>query len=92
MAMSADGAMVFVSGKGWQEVKTLVLAEVDPLPAQEKSRVREKRTSAHTTFSRLADAETFSQQCRGEMSRRGIERAERVCAIQDGAIWLQGFV
>jgi hypothetical protein len=92
MAMSADGAMVFVRGLGWQEVKTLVLAEVEPLPTDAGKRAREKRTCAHTTFSRLSDAETFSELCCGEISRRGIERAPRVCAIQDGAIWLQGFV
>jgi hypothetical protein len=92
MAMSADGAMVFVRGKGWQEVKTLVLAEVEPLPAKASKRACQKRTRAHSTFSRLSDAETFSDLCRGEISRRGIERAPRVCAIQDGALWLQGFV
>jgi hypothetical protein len=92
MAMSADGAMVFVRGKGWQEVKTLVLAEVEPMPTETERRAREKRTCAHSTFSRLSSAEPFSELCSGEISRRGIERAPRVCAIQDGALWLQGFV
>jgi hypothetical protein len=92
MAMSADGAMVFVRGKGWQEVKTLVLAEVEPLPTEMAHQVREKRTRAHSTFSRLSNAETFGEVCSAEISRRGIERAPRVCAIQDGALWLQGFV
>ncbi len=27
-----------------------------------------------------------------ELRRRGIERAQEVCAIQDGAEWIQGFV
>ena len=27
-----------------------------------------------------------------ELRRRGIERAKKVCAIQDGAEWIQGFV
>jgi hypothetical protein len=92
MAMAADGAMVYVRGKGWQEVKTLVLAQVEPLPPQANQRSGEKRTSAHSLFSRLTDADTFSDLCSGEISRRGIDRAPRVCAIQDGAIWLQGFV
>lgn len=81
MAMSADGAMVFVRGKGWQEVKTLVLAEVEPKPSETAGRAREKRTCAHSTFSRLSCAETFSEQCSGEISRRGIEQAPQVCAI-----------
>jgi hypothetical protein len=92
MAMSADGAMVLVRGKGWQEVKTVVLAEVEPIATEASKRTREKRTRAHTTFSRLSDAETFSDLCSGEISRRGIDQAPQVCAIQDGAIWLQGFV
>ncbi|MBV9230016.1 MAG: ISKra4 family transposase [Chloroflexi bacterium] len=92
MAMSADGAMVFVRGRGWQEVKTLVLAEVEPLLPEASPHACQRRTREHTTFSRLSDAETFSDLCSGEISRRGIERAPQVCAIQDGAIWLQGFV
>jgi hypothetical protein len=94
MAMSADGAMVFVRGNGWQEVKTLVIAEVEPVSVspQTSQRTHEKRTRAHTTFSRLSDADTFGDLCSGEISRRGIERAPQVCAIQDGAVWLQGFV
>jgi hypothetical protein len=92
MAMSADGAMVHIRGNGWQEVKTLVIANVEPLPTATKSHAHDKRTSAHSVFSRLTDAETFADLCSGEMSRRGIERAPSVCAIQDGALWLQGFV
>jgi hypothetical protein len=63
MAMSADGAMVFVRGIGWQEVKTLVLAEVKPMPSKTARRACEKRTRAHSTFSRLSSAETFSELC-----------------------------
>jgi hypothetical protein len=92
MAMSADGAMVFVRGHGWQEVQTLVLAEVEAMTMETTGRAREKRTSAHATFSRLSSAETFGEQCSGEISRRGIERAPQVCAIQDGAIWFQGVI
>jgi hypothetical protein len=92
LAMSADGAMVHIRGKGWQEAKTLVIAKVEPWPSTAKTQAHDKRTSAHTVFSRLADADTFSDLCSGEISRRGIDRAPRVCAVQDGALWLQGFV
>jgi hypothetical protein len=40
----------------------------------------------------LADAATFADLASAEIARRGIERAEAVCAVQDGAEWLQGFV
>jgi hypothetical protein len=92
MAMSADGAMVRIRGNGWQEVKTLVIGKVKPVQATAGKRDQERRTSEHSVFSRLADAETFAQVCIGEISRRGIDQAPRVCAVQDGALWLQGFV
>jgi hypothetical protein len=40
----------------------------------------------------MADAATFADQASAEVRRRGIERAKQVCAIQDGAEWIQGFV
>src|SRR5260370_5443067 len=45
-----------------------------------------------TFFSRLADAETFTRQAYAETYRRGTESAGVVCAVQDGAEWLQGLV
>lgn len=92
MAMSADGAMVRIRGNGWQEVKTLVIGKVEPVPATAGKRAQQRRTSDHSVFSRLADAETFAELCTGEICRRGIDQAPRVCAVQDGAVWLQGFV
>src|SRR5205823_31094 len=35
--------------------------------------------------------ETFSQQALVELHRRGVEQADAVCAVTDGAEWLQGF-
>lgn len=67
---------------------------------QERQRLRRQATEdppeVHTThvsyFARLADAPTFGEQASAEIRRRGIERAKAVCAVQDGADWLQGFV
>jgi hypothetical protein len=85
-AISADGAFVPLVGGEWAEVKTLVVAEV----------VQHEEGEADTTqvssFSRLADVETFSRQAVVELHRRGVERAEAVCAVTDGAEWLQGFI
>jgi hypothetical protein len=49
-------------------------------------------TTNLTSFARLAPAATFADQASAELRRRGIERATEVCAIQDGAEWIQGFV
>jgi hypothetical protein len=84
--------MVLVRGNGWQEVKTLVLAEVEAVPTETAHCAREKRTRVHSTFSRLSGAETFEEVWSGDISRRGIEQAPCVCAIQDGALWFQGVV
>jgi len=40
----------------------------------------------------LADAETFSRVSAGETYRRGTARAGVVCAVMDGATWLQEWV
>jgi hypothetical protein len=49
-------------------------------------------TTQITYFARMAPAATFADQASAELRRRGIERAKQVCAIQDGAEWIQGFV
>ncbi len=85
-AMSGDGAMVHLVGGEWAEVKTLALGEV----------TRNKRgevCTQHLSYcSRLADAASFEQATLVETHRRGLERAAEVCAVQDGAEWLQGLV
>jgi hypothetical protein len=86
--MSSDGGFVPLRGGVWAEVKTLVIGEVlAPTSAQTTARTR-----AHSYFSRLTDAATFADLASVEIERRGVERARAVCAVQDGADWLQGFV
>ncbi len=88
MVMSSDGGLVPLRGGLWAEVKTLVIGEVVS-PADGHSMVR---SQAHTYFSRLTDAASFADLASVEVSRRGVERAAEVAAVQDGADWLQGFV
>lgn len=90
MLLSADGAMVPLVHGEWAEVKTCVVGEVQP-PVQEKEEwVVHTRQLSY--FSRLTGAEPFTHACLGELHRRGIEHSQAVCAVQDGAEWLQGFV
>ena len=88
--LSADGAMVpLVHGK-WAEVKTLVIGTVsEPVTSEE---TRTLHTGELSYFSRLTDAESFTRLAVGEIHRRGTERAGVVCAVMDGAEWLQGLV
>ena len=85
-AMSGDGAFVHLVGGEWVEVKTLVIGEVT------HNKRGEVCTRQVSSFSRLAEAEAFAEAALVETHRRGLERAGAVCAVQDGAEWLQGLV
>jgi hypothetical protein len=91
MAMGSDGGMVPLQGGIWAEVKTAVFACVGTQPPH-PSGAQEVKTQQHSYFARLADAQTFADLASVEIERRGIAHAKKVCAIQDGAEWLQGFV
>jgi hypothetical protein len=88
--LSLDGAMVPLVGGEWAEVKTLALGEVTTTTAADGTATT--RTTALSYFSRLTDADTFREQARGELYRRGTAAAGVVCAVQDGAEWQQRFV
>jgi hypothetical protein len=85
-AMSGDGAFVHLVGGEWVEVKTLTIGEVT------RNKRGEVCMQQISSFSRLADAERFAEAALVETHRRGLERAAEVCAVQDGAEWLQGQV
>src|SRR6266566_6297347 len=85
-AMSGDGAYVLLVGGEWVEVKTLTIGEVT------RNKRGEVCTQQISSFSRLAGAEDFTEAALVETHRRGLERAAAVCAVQDGAEWLQGVV
>ncbi len=88
--VSVDGAMVPLVGGEWAEVKTLVIGEVQP-PVIEKGEPV-VHTTQHSYFSRLTDAETFQHLALVETHRRGVETAQAVAAVTDGAEWIQKFV
>src|SRR6266581_3813419 len=85
-AMSGDGAFVHLVGGEWVEVKTLAIGEVT------RNKRGEVCMQQISSFSRLADTERFAEAALVETHRRGLERAAEVCAVQDGAEWLQGQV
>lgn len=91
VALSADGAMLSLTGGEWAEVRTLAIGEVE---AANKSRndEQERKVTALSYFSRMTPASVFVDLANGEMQRRGVAQAKEVCAVTDGAQWLQGFV
>jgi len=85
-ALSGDGAFVHLVGGEWVEVKTLAIGEVT------RTKRGEICTQHLSYFSRLCDAASFEEAALVETHRRRLERATAVCAVQDGAEWLQGMV
>lgn len=86
MAMSSDGAMVPLVGGVWAEVKVVAMGAVEHRRRKDEEQIV---TTQLTYFARMANAATFADQASAEVRRRGIERATQVCAIQDGAEWIQ---
>jgi hypothetical protein len=85
-AMSGDGAVVHLVGGEWAEVKTLAIGQVT------RNQRGEVCTQQLSYCSRLGDAASFEEATLLETHRRGLEWAREVCAVQDGAEWLQGLV
>ena len=90
VVVSADGAMVPLVGGEWAEVKTVVVSEVGERMVVDGKAVIPTHT--HWYFSRLSDADTFQRLSLGELTRRRLETAEQVAAVNDGAEWIQGFL
>ncbi len=89
--LSLDGALIQMVTGEWKEVKTLALGEIGKTTtkSEEEERVQ---TTALSYFSRMSEAESFQQEALGEVYRRGVEKAETVCAVSDGADWIQKWV
>jgi hypothetical protein len=85
--LSVDGAFVGLVGGDWAEVKTLSLGVINPPDA-----AGEVHTTDLSYFSRVSEASLFTQQAGVETHRRGVARSRHVCAVTDGAEWIQGFV
>ena len=89
LQMSADGAMVPLLHGVWEEVRTLVIGEVQPAAQEQGEWVVHTRNLSY--FSRKMNAHEFTRLALVETQRRGIETAKQVGALMDGSDWLQGF-
>jgi hypothetical protein len=91
--LSVDGVLVPLVGGEWAEVKTVALGTIEQRPPRtRRDREREVHTVALSYFARLADHQTFTRLATVETQRRGTETAGQVCAVVDGAAWIQGFI
>ena len=90
LQLSVDGALVPLVGGEWAEVRTVALGRI--LQAETAAGPHFVRTAELSYFARRASAEELRRLAWPELYRRGIETAGTVCAVQDGAEWLQSFV
>lgn len=79
--------MVPLVGGVWAEVKTLAVGVVEPGDDDQPAAITDR-----SYVSRLVDAQQFQTDTVGELHRRGIERADQVVAVTDGAAWIQGWL
>jgi len=89
--MSAYGAMVQLTSGEWREVKTVAFSEFKSKWDANNKQIKTK-TDAVSYFSCVETAEAFAQSALYEWHRRGGENANRVVAVNDGAIWIKSFI
>lgn len=87
--ISLDGAYVPLVGGEWAEVRTVAVGEVTQ---ESRSPAQQVHTRHLSYFSRMTDAEHFADLAGVELQRRGVSQAKAVCAVTDGAPWIQGFI
>jgi len=91
--VSSDGSYIRLRGKVFAEVKTAVVGEVQENSKRSSSRPdQEVKMTNITYFSRMTDAQTFTELASGEIARRGIFQAKKVGGVSDGAEWIQHFI
>lgn len=88
--LSADGAMVPLTGGVWAEVRTVAIGTVTQRTNRDGE--QEPHCTDLSYFSRLTDAETFTRLATIATHRRGTEHAGTVVGVMDGAPWLQSFL
>lgn len=87
--ISADGCMVPLLHGVWAEVRTLVIGEVQPAVKERGEMVVHTHNLSY--FSRKVSSEEFETLALVELHRRGVENAQEVAAVMDGAEWEQSF-
>lgn len=85
LQMSVDGAMVPLANGQWAEARTLAVAGM--IWAKGSLQVCDL-----SYFSRMADHVSFTRLATLETHRRGVEAADLVLAVNDGAEWITGYV
>ena len=91
LLVSVDGAFVHIISGEWCEVKSLVVGEFSQeWNHQSKAYVTHSHDLSY--FSRSYKAREFEQAALAELHQRGVDKAQTVVAVNDGAAWIQQFI
>jgi len=88
MSVSSDGVMVNIREEGWKEVKLVAISAVKVANDEKQGEETRARLSHHSYRAGLWDAKTFTNHHWAEACRRGLEKAQQVVCISDGALWI----
>lgn len=91
LLVSADGSFVHLTSGEWREVKSMAVGEfaTEWTPGSWKSQVKTRHLSY---FTRSYAVREFEEVAWAELHRRGLEKAQTVVAVNDGAAWIQSFL
>ncbi len=91
MNISMDGAMVNIRGEGWKELKLVTVSAVRHLIDAVTGNLT-THLDEHSYRAGLWDATEFCQQQWAEACGRGLEKANYLSSVNDGAAWIWNIV
>lgn len=91
MNVSSDGAMIHIRDEGWKEVKTVAVSAVDATIDDTTGDITVQLTN-HSYRSGLWEAKEFGNQLWAESCQRGLEKAQMITSVNDGALWIWSIV
>jgi len=86
--ISMDGVLIHCRTTGWRELKTGCLYTTRTQRARRAPFEQVVRVEQPSYSAKLTEAEPFGWQLLVEAARRGVEQAEEVIVIGDGAHWI----
>ena len=91
LSLCTDGAFVALTNGEWREVKSVAVGAYETI-WHEATWESEVKTKDLSYFSRSYRVDDFERYALAELHRRGLEKAETVVAVNDGAEWIQRFL
>lgn len=91
IVVSADGSFIRLTSGEWREVKSIAVGEFG-IEGGDRSNKQLVKTKEISYFTRSCGVRDFERYALAELHRRGLEKAETVVAVNDGAAWIQSFI